>query len=296
MTSVSVPAAASALPLNALPLNGLPLNGLPRNSPSLDGPTGLLALLCDADGNLFPSEEPAFVASVGVTNRYLAAHGIDLRVTAEELRLTTTGKNFRTTAADLAAAHGVPVPDLTDWVAEERRVVTAHLRAELRPDPEVSAALSAIGEHLALAAVSSSALSRLAGCFTATGLDDLIPAARRYSAEDSLPTPTSKPDPAVYLHACRELGISPAQGLAVEDSVPGALSAVRAGCPTVGNVCFVPPAERAGRDAALREAGVLTVVASWTELTDLLLPDLLLPGLHRPATAGNRLIPAGDLR
>jgi HAD superfamily hydrolase (TIGR01509 family) len=296
MTSVSVPAAASALPLNALPLNGLPLNGLPlnglpRNSPSLDGPTGLLALLCDADGNLFPSEEPAFVASVGVTNRYLAAHGIDLRVTAEELRLTTTGKNFRTTAADLAAAHGVPVPDLTDWVAEERRVVTAHLRAELRPDPEVSAALSAIGEHLALAAVSSSALSRLAGCFTATGLDDLIPAARRYSAEDSLPTPTSKPDPAVYLHACRELGISPAQGLAVEDSVPGALSAVRAGCPTVGNVCFVPPAERAGRDAALREAGVLTVVASWTELTDLLLPDL-----HRPATAGNRLIPAGDLR
>jgi HAD superfamily hydrolase (TIGR01509 family) len=296
MTSVSVPAAASALPLNGLPLNGLPLNGLPRNSPSLDGPTGLLALLCDADGNLFPSEEPAFVASVGVTNRYLAAHGIDLRVTAEELRLTTTGKNFRTTAADLAAAHGVPVPDLTDWVAEERRVVTAHLRAELRPDPEVSAALSAIGEHLALAAVSSSALSRLAGCFTATGLDDLIPAARRYSAEDSLPTPTSKPDPAVYLHACRELGISPAQGLAVEDSVPGALSAVRAGCPTVGNVCFVPPAERAGRDAALREAGVLTVVASWTELTDLLLPDLLLPGLHRPATAGNRLIPAGDLR
>src|SRR5206468_6511581 len=28
-------------------------------------------LLCDADGNLFPSEEPAFEASAVVTNRYL---------------------------------------------------------------------------------------------------------------------------------------------------------------------------------------------------------------------------------
>jgi beta-phosphoglucomutase-like phosphatase (HAD superfamily) len=96
--------------------------------------------------------------------------------------------------------------------------------------------------------------------------------ARRYSAEDSLPTPTSKPDPAVYLHACADLGIAPEQGLAVEDSVPGALSAVRAGCPTVGNLRFVAPAERAGRAEQLREAGVLAVVSSWTELTDLLGP------------------------
>ena len=32
----------------------------------------LEVLLCDADGNLFPSEEPAFVASADVTNRLLA--------------------------------------------------------------------------------------------------------------------------------------------------------------------------------------------------------------------------------
>ena len=29
-------------------------------------------LLCDADGNLFPSEEPAFEASAEVTNAFLA--------------------------------------------------------------------------------------------------------------------------------------------------------------------------------------------------------------------------------
>jgi HAD superfamily hydrolase (TIGR01509 family) len=251
----------------------------------------LRALLCDADGNLFPSEEPAFVASAEVTNRYLAALGSDLRFTAEELRLATTGKNFRTTATDLAADTGVPTPDLGPWVAEEKEAVTTHLGRVLSPDPEVTTALAALGRHLALAAVSSSALSRLAGCFSATDLDDLIPAAARFSAEDSLSTPTSKPDPAVYRHACAELGIAPEHGLAVEDSVPGALSAVRAGCPTVGNLRFVAPAERAERAAQLREAGVLAVVASWRELT-----DLLLPGLERRAADQLAVAGAGEVR
>jgi beta-phosphoglucomutase-like phosphatase (HAD superfamily) len=248
----------------------------------------LEALLCDADGNLFPSEEPAFVASADVTNRLLETHGIARRYAAEELRLATTGKNFRTTAVDLTAEHGTTVDDLDRWVAEEKEAVTAHLSRELRPDEGVTSALGALSEHLTLAAVSSSALSRLAGCFTATGLDELIPPARRYSAEDSLPIPTSKPDPAVYLHACAQLGITPAQGLAVEDSVPGALSAVRAGCPTIGNLRFVQPDERAEREAQLQDAGVLAVVTSWAELTDLLLPGLQIRTTGEPALVGDR--------
>lgn len=262
---------------------------MPRLTDALIEP--LEALLCDADGNLFRSEEPAFVASADVTNRFLAAHGVDRRFTAEELRLATTGKNFRTTAAELAAAAGVPVTDLDSWVAEEKQAVTAHLSQVLRPDAEVTAALSALGRHLTLAAVSSSALTRLAGCFTATSLDELVPPAGRYSAEDSLPIPTSKPDPAIYLHACARIGISPVQGLAVEDSVPGALSAVRAGCPTVGNLRFVAPAERAEREAQLRDAGVLAVVSTWAELTELVLPVLERRPASRPSllqTGGQR--------
>ena len=238
-------------------------------------PAGLHALLCDADGNLFPSEEPAFVASAEVTNRFLAAHGIDRRYTAEELRLATTGKNFRTTATDLAAAAGAPVHDLDEWVAEEKRAVSEHLGRELTPDAEVVGTLTELGRDLTLAAVSSSALTRLDACFLATDLAGLLPAERRFSAEDSLPTPTSKPDPAVYRYACEQLGISPEQGLAVEDSLPGALSAVRAGCPTIGNLRFVQPAERAEREALLREAGVLAVVSSWTELAALVRPVLV---------------------
>jgi HAD superfamily hydrolase (TIGR01509 family) len=231
-------------------------------------------LLCDADGNLFPSEEPAFDASVEVTNAFLAELGSDRRFTADELRLAATGMNFRTTARRLAAEEGAPEIDVESWVVEEKRAVTAHLAATLRPHPETNAALTALAAHLPLAVVSSSALARLAACFTATGLDDLLPAERRFSAEDSLPTPTSKPDPAVYLHACAQLGIAPEAGLAVEDSVVGVRSAVAAGCPTLGNLLFVPPAERAERAAALEAAGVLAVVSSWQEVADLLLPAL----------------------
>jgi HAD superfamily hydrolase (TIGR01509 family) len=241
----------------------------------------LEALLCDADGNLFPSEEPAFEASAEVTNRFLAELGSTRRFTPEELRLAATGMNFRTTARRLAAELGRPDVDVEPWVAEEKRAVTEHLGRVLRPHEATTAALAELSAHLTLAAVSSSTLPRLAASFTATGLDELLPAGRRFSAEDSLPTPTSKPDPAVYLHACRALGIAPAQGLAVEDSVPGVRSAVAAGCPTVGNLLFVPPGERDARAADLAEAGALAVVDSWTQLAGLLLPALELAGAAR---------------
>jgi beta-phosphoglucomutase-like phosphatase (HAD superfamily) len=243
------------------------------------------ALLCDADGNLFPSEEPAFDASAEVTNAFLASLGVDRRYTADELRRAATGMNFRTTAGRLAAEAGVRPGDLEHWVAEERRAVTAHLGRTLRPHPPTQAALTRIAEYVPLAAVSSSALARLAVCFRATGLDELIPAGRRFSAEDSLPAPASKPDPAVYRHACEQLDIPPAAGLAVEDAVAGVRSAVAAGCPVVGNVLFVPAEERAERTAALLDAGAFAVVGSWDEVADLLSassrPALLTRGADR---------------
>ena len=261
--------------------------------PPPDIPTAILerveVLLCDADGNLFPSEEPAFVASADVTNRFLAGVGVEQRFTPDELRRATLGMSFRTTALRLADAHGAADVDVEPWVAEERRAVTAHLARTLTPHEETLATLTALAGHLRLAAVSSSALSRLDACFTATGLAELVPPARRFSAEDSLPSPAGKPDPAVYRHACAELGIPPEAGLAVEDSVVGTQSAVAAGCPTVGNLLFVPPAERAERAAALTSAGAIAVVESWRQLADVLLPVLT----RRSGEHGGELLATG---
>ncbi|HEY9304386.1 MAG TPA: HAD family phosphatase [Mycobacterium sp.] len=247
-------------------------------------PAPITTLLCDADDNLFPSERPAFEASVEVINRFLARFGISTPLTAEELRKKAVGKNFRSTALDLLASSGatatVSGDELEDWVRQEREQVTAHLAATLKPDPEVLEPLQALASRYALAAVSSSATKRLDACFAATELDPLIPPAVRFSAEDSLPVPTSKPNPAVYLHAGQVMQVDTRQGLAVEDSVPGVKSAVGAGYLTVGNVMFVPADERPRRTAELIDAGAVAITDSWRALADVLMLS--------PVTGGGR--------
>ncbi|HYF27029.1 MAG TPA: HAD family hydrolase [Baekduia sp.] len=235
-------------------------------------PQAVEVVLCDADGNLFGSEEPAFDASTEVTNRLLAALGSDRTFTPHVLRRRSMGRTFRATAQDLAAEAGATLEpgELERWVAEERAAVIAHLSSVLRPDPAVQGPLRALAGAFDLAVVSSSALERLAACFTATGLDNLLPADVRFSAEDSLPVPTSKPDPAIYTFAGEQLSVTGAAGLAVEDAAAGAQSAVAAGFPTVGNLQFVAPAEREERIEALRDAGVVAIVPSWQHLTELL--------------------------
>lgn len=246
-------------------------------------------LLCDADGNLFGSEEPAFEASASVTNRLLADLGSDRRFEPHELRRRAVGRNFRATALELAAEAGVALDagELDRRVLEEQRAVVAHLASVLRPDPEVLEPLGALARHFTLAVVSSSASARLDVCFDAAGLQDLLAAELRFSAEDSLPVPTSKPDPAIYAFAGGRLGISAAQGLAIEDAEAGVRSAVAAGFPTIGNLQFVAPGERAARVAALREAGVAAIVTCWRDIVELLRthrqqPRLagLSPGVH----------------
>ncbi|UQX12966.1 HAD family hydrolase [Candidatus Mycobacterium methanotrophicum] len=261
-------------------------------------PASITTLLCDADDNLFPSEKPAFDASAEVISRFLARFGVPAPFTAEELRKQAVGKNFRSIALDLAVLSEVPMEqtlangrgaavvaserdvaagralcadELERWVREEREQVTAHLAATLKPDPEVLGPLQTLASRYALAAVSSSATKRLDACFTATGLHPLIPAALRFSAEDSLPVPTSKPNPAVYLHAGQVMEINAGHGLAIEDSVPGVKSAVEAGYLTVGNAMFVPAAERPRRTAELIDAGAVAITDSWRALADALM-------------------------
>lgn len=57
-----------------------------------------------------------------------------------------------------------------------------------------------------------------------------------YSAASSLNPPSSKPDPAIYLHACKELGVKPEECVTVEDSKSGATAAMRGGVPLIAYV------------------------------------------------------------
>jgi beta-phosphoglucomutase-like phosphatase (HAD superfamily) len=241
-------------------------------------------LLWDADGNLFPSEGPAFDASTLVTNRLLERLGSDERWTSDALRSRSLGRSFRSLAVELAEQAGAPLGDeeLEMWVAEENEVVTDHLGRALHPDEAVREAVGRLARCYRMAVVSSSKLDRLARCFTATALDPYFPVGARFSAQDSLPQPTSKPDPAVYLHAIRETAATTRTAVALEDAVPGVASAVAAGLQTIGNVVFAPEAERASQAEALLAAGAGVVIEDWSELGELL-PET--SGAAMPASA-----------
>jgi beta-phosphoglucomutase-like phosphatase (HAD superfamily) len=227
-------------------------------------------LLCDADGNLFGSEEPAFDASHAVVNEFLRAIGSARRFNSEQLRRQTTGRNFRSTARWLAGLERLPLSEdeIERWVQRERQEVTAHLELTLKPDDTIRSALLRLSEHYDLAIVTSSALSRVERCLRVTGLSDLFMPDWRFSAEDSLPTPRSKPDPDVYLHALACLGATSDQALAIEDSVPGVRAASAAAVLTVGNTRFVADDERAATARELQLAGALAVFSSWEDVVD----------------------------
>jgi beta-phosphoglucomutase-like phosphatase (HAD superfamily) len=237
-------------------------------------------LLWDADGNLFPSEGPAFDASVVVTNRLLDRLGSDERWTAQALRSRSVGKNFRGLVVQLCEETGATfgVDELGAWVEEENRVVTEHLRRVLRPDERVLSTVRRLAGSDRMAVVSSSKLDRLDACFTATGLDAYFGADLRFSAQDSLAQATSKPNPAVYLHAVRETGAAPEVAIAVEDAIPGVASAVGAGLQTIGNAVFVSPQERRAQGEALLAAGACVVIENWSEM-DALLPVFATSGV-----------------
>jgi acyl-CoA reductase-like NAD-dependent aldehyde dehydrogenase len=88
---------------------------------------------------------------------------------------------------------------------------------------------------------------------------------RVFSAATSIDPPTSKPDPAIYLHACQVLGKTPAESVAVEDSKIGTQSATRAGIKTIAYVGPYADDKKAEMEAILREAGAVVVMREWSE-------------------------------
>jgi beta-phosphoglucomutase-like phosphatase (HAD superfamily) len=240
--------------------------------------SGVTTVLFDADGNLFASEPLALEASAPVTNRLAEAMGLTERFTPDSLRVATTGRNFRALAGEFAQGSGrwsAPTRRLSElelerWIDEENRVVSEHLRNRLQLDPEVRDAVARIADRFAVAVVSSSSIGRLQASFVPTGLAAWFPPERCFSAEDSLHPPVSKPNPAVYLEALKQLGVRAEEAVAIEDSVRGAQAAVAAGCPTIGNLTFVELEDRARHAEELRAVGVTAIVESWAEVVDLL--------------------------
>jgi HAD superfamily hydrolase (TIGR01509 family) len=213
------------------------------------------AVVFDLDGVLIQTEEiwddvrGAYIVELG--GRYDA-----------EAQRAMMGMSSTEWSRYLAEDLGVPrTPDQVNADVVER--MAASYREHLPLIPGAVEAVERLAARWPLAVASSSnrplidlvlELSGLGRCFRAT-----------VSSEE---VPRGKPEPDVYLEACRRLGAEPTRAAAVEDSHAGIASAKAAGMlvAAIPNPSFPPG------DEALAQADL--VLGSLEELT----PDALLSG------------------
>jgi len=197
-------------------------------------------LLFDCDNTLVLSEDLAFEACAELVNQILEMQGVTDRYTGDQLIVDFVGQNFRGMMMSLQKKYNFELPhdELEHYVKEEENAVIAKLEAKASPCEGAMEELNKLHESkkYGMAVVSSSALRRVRASIVKVGQNDFFPHDYVFSAATSLEKPTTKPDPAIYLHACKVIGVKPEECVAVEDSKSGATAAFRAGIPCIAYV------------------------------------------------------------
>ncbi|KAM4056352.1 haloacid dehalogenase-like hydrolase [Hirsutella rhossiliensis] len=229
-------------------------------------------LLFDCDNTLVLSEELAFEACADLINKICKERGLQITFTGETLIKEFVGQNFRGMLTTLQKQHGIQISpdDMEKYVSMEEDAVIAKLKAALRPCPGVDEQLEklAASNKYCLAVVSSSALRRVKASVDKVGQDKYFKSDKGdkiYSAATSLDKPTSKPDPAIYLHALKDLGKKADESVAIEDSKSGTLSGTRAGIKVIGYVGPYSPDLRPEMEKVLTDAGAVVIMRDWSE-------------------------------
>ena len=230
-------------------------------------------ILYDCDNTLVLSEALAFEACADLINDILKKNNVSDRWTASELMKTFVGQNFRGMVVGLQSRYSFTMPEqeLNDYVERELGEVINKLNAKAQPCEGVMQSLEKTQKEgkYGMAIVSSSALSRVVASIKATNMDHFFRPDHVFSAATSLPTPTSKPNPAIYLHVCKVIGVEPSQCVAVEDSRSGATAAKNAKIPLIG---YVGPYEEEGKEKLEQmvkvledECGAIAIMHHWKE-------------------------------
>ncbi|KAF2688118.1 HAD-like protein [Lentithecium fluviatile CBS 122367] len=196
-------------------------------------------ILLDCDNTLCQSERLAFEACAELTNEVLEKKGKEKRYTAESLLEDFVGYNFRRMLVALQPKESFELSDeeLNEYVEMELGRVTKKLSQKAVECPGVTPELEKLKEQgYPMSVVSTSAKSRVVASLEKCNLDRFFPKEHVYSAATSLSPPSSKPDPAIYNYACKELGVKNEDAITVEDSKSGATAAMNANIPCIGYV------------------------------------------------------------
>lgn len=162
--------------------------------------------------------------------------------------------------------------ELEALVRKEEDAVIARIREAGKPCVGVMEQLDRLQaeKKYHLAVVSSSAKRRVLASIEKVDQSKYFLEDEVFSAATSLPTPTSKPDPAIYLHAMKTLGKTPEECIAIEDSKSGTLSGVRAGIKVLGYTGPYAPERKEEMKKVLTDAGAQVVMDNWSEFPEAL--------------------------
>ncbi|CAG8201867.1 unnamed protein product [Penicillium nalgiovense] len=232
--------------------------------------TKITEIFFDCDNTLVLSEELAFEACADLANEILEANNLPDRYTGEQLIKDFVGQNFRGMIISLQKKYDfeIDAEKLEEYVTKEEDKVIAKLNAKAKPCIGANEELEKVfaAKKYGMAVVSSSALRRVLASIKKVGQDKFFDENKVFSAASSLPKPTSKPDPAIYLYALEQVGKTAAETVAIEDSKSGALSAIRAGIPVIAYVGSYNGEDTQNAMAkALTDLGAKTVMYDWSE-------------------------------
>jgi len=173
------------------------------------------AIIFDCDGTLVDSLPIAtevlveYLAELGVT---LSARDVAARFGAGRLaKIIADFENF--------LGHQLPA----DFVPEFRRRRSKAVRQRLRPIEGAADLLRDL--QLPIAVASNGPLEQTLLSLETTGLLQYV-SGKVFSAYE---LDTWKPDPEIFLHAARALGVQPSRCAVVEDAIPGVEAGIAAG-------------------------------------------------------------------
>lgn len=175
------------------------------------------AVIFDCDGTLVDSERLCNLVMAEV----LAELGV--RETEAELLGRYRGARMAYILADLERRHALRLP--LAFEPHYRSRVAGRLERELAPNPGVKQLLHQLRGRAALAVASSAPRDKIELALRVTEISFAF-GAHIYSSYE---IGSWKPEPDLFLHAARAVGIPPSRCSVVEDSLLGAEAASRAG-------------------------------------------------------------------
>ncbi|MEX0344919.1 MAG: HAD family hydrolase [Rhizobiaceae bacterium] len=212
-------------------------------------------VIFDFDGVLVDSE----IIAINVESELLTKAGFE--ISPEEMAERYLGLTFKDIL--LAAEKDANVPFQASLLEEQRQLLEARLKRELKPIEGADKALALMPNKCIC---SNSRGERINTMLEKTGLNSVF-AGDIFSASD-LEGVNSKPAPDVFLHAAEAMNANPANTFVIEDSVHGTSGAVAAGMRVIG---FTGGAHTfPGHSDKLTEAGAETVINRWNSFLPVL--------------------------